>query len=227
MSTRDRMIRSGPVICLDETCKQLVGETRQPLAVAPGCPARFHHEYVRNGVANLFMMLEPLTGRCHVKVSQYRTMRDWALTVKELVDVHYPDAEMITLVMDNLSTHKKAALYETFAPQEAKRIADKLDIHYTPKYGSWLNIAEIGLSILFRQCLDRRIESIQLLEQHVMAWCQQRLDNPPVINWQFTTPDARIKLNKLYPSLLASPDPSMMCELDLYEKTGKTYRSRS
>jgi|TARA_B100001964_G_scaffold200546_1_gene227599 transposase len=193
-----------PVLCLDETCKQLVGETRQPLPVAPGCPARFHHEYVRNGVANLFMMLEPLTGQCHVRVSERRAMRDWALTVKELVDVHYPEAEMITLVVDNLSTHKKAALYETFEPAEARRIADKLDIHHTPKYGSWLNMAEIGLSILSRQCLDRRIATIQLLGRHVKAWLQQRLENPPVINWQFTTQDARIKLKRLYPSLLAS-----------------------
>jgi|TARA_Y100000310_G_scaffold291342_1_gene319228 transposase len=193
-----------PVVCLDETCKQLIGETRQPLPMAPGCPERFHHEYVRNGVANLFMMLEPLTGTCHVRVSQRRAMRDWALTVKELVDVHYPEAERITLVMDNLSTHKKGALYEAFEPEEAKRIADKLDIHYTPKYGSWLNIAEIGLSILSRQCLDRRIATIQLLEQHVLAWLRHRLENPPLINWQFTTADARIKLKRLYPALLAS-----------------------
>ena len=193
-----------PMICLDETCKQLVGETRQPLPMAPGCPARFHHEYVRNGVANLFMMLEPLTGQCHVRVSERRTMRDWALTIKELVDVHYPDAETITLVMDNLSTHKKAALYEIFEPDEAKHIADKLDIHYTPKHGSWLNMAEIGLSILSRQCLDRRIATIQLLGKHVKTWLTQRLENPPVIHWQFPTDKARIKLKRLYPSLLAS-----------------------
>ena len=150
-----------PLVCLDETCKQLLGEVRKPLPVAPGCPERFHYEYVRNGVANVFMTLEPLTGTCQVNVSQRRTMSDWALTVKELVDVHYPDADMITLVMDNLSTHKKAALYEGFAPEEAKRIADKLDIHYTPKHGSWLNMAEIGLNILCRQCLERRIATIE------------------------------------------------------------------
>ena len=192
-----------PLICLDETCKQLIAETKQPLPVAPGCPAPYHHQYVRNGVANLFIMLQPLTGRCHVRVSERRTMRDWALAVRELVDVHYPEAEMITLVMDNLSTHKKAALYEVFAPEEAKRIADKLDIHYTPKHGSWLNMAEIGLSVLSRQCLDRRISTIQELGKQVKAWLKQRLQNPPVINWRFTTADARIKLKRLYPELLA------------------------
>ena len=193
-----------PMICLDETCKQLIGETRQPLPVAPGCPARYHHEYVRNGVANLFMMLEPLTGRCHVSVSARRTMRDWALTVRTLVETHYPEAERITLVMDNLSTHKKAALYEVFAPEEAKRIADRLDIHYTPKQGSWLNMAEIGLSVLARQCLDRRISTIQQLGKYVTAWLAERLENPPVINWRFNTTDARIKLKSLYPALLSS-----------------------
>jgi hypothetical protein len=175
---------------------------RKPLPVAPGCPERFHYEYVRHGVANVFMTLEPLTGTCQVNVSQRRTMSDWALTVKELVDVQYPDADMITLVMDNLSTHKKAALYEVFAPEEAKRIADKLDIHYTPKHGSWLNMAEIGLNILCRQCLDRRIATIEQLRQHVTAWHVQRLSNPPVINWRFSTADARIKLKRLYPSFL-------------------------
>jgi transposase len=191
-----------PLICLDETCKQLIGETRRPLPVAPGYPARYHYEYVRNGVANAFMMLEPLTGCCHVRVSERRTMRDWALAVRELVDVRYPEADMITLVMDNLSTHKKAALYEVFAPEEAKRIADKLDIHYTPKHGSWLNMAEIGLSVLSRQCLDRRIATIQELGKQVKAWLRERLQNPPVINWRFTTADARIKLKRLYPALL-------------------------
>ena len=193
-----------PMICLDETCKQLVGEMRQPLPVAPGCPARHDHQYVRKGVGNVFMMLEPLTGRCHVRVSERRTMTDWALTIKELVDVHYPEAAMITLVMDNLSTHKKAALYEVFAPEEAKRIANKLDIHYTPKHGSWLNMAEIGLNVLARQCLDRRIASIQELGKQVKAWLLQRMDDAAPINWRFTTADARIKLKRLYPALLAS-----------------------
>ena len=193
-----------PTVCLDETCKQLIGETQQPLPVAPGYPARFHYEYVRHGVANLFMMLEPLTGRCHVRDSERRTMKDWAHTVRDLVDVHYPEAENITLVMDNLSTHKKAALYEVFEPEEAKRLADRLDIHYTPKHGSWLNMAEIGLNVLFRQCLNRRIPTIQLLGKHVKAWLSARQQDPPVINWRFTTADARIKLKRLYPSLLTS-----------------------
>ena len=191
-----------PLVCLDETCKQLIGEVRQPLPVTPGCPERFHYEYTRNGVANVFMTLEPLTGTCQVKVSERRTMRDWAHTVKELVDVHYSEAERITLVMDNLSTHKKAALYEVFEPDEAKRIADKLDVHFTPKHGSWLNMAEIGLNVLSRQCLDRRIPTIEELRQHVEAWLVQRQTNPPVINWRFTTADARIKLKRLYPALL-------------------------
>lgn len=195
---------SRPLICLDETCKQLVGEVRAPLPTSPGQPARYHHEYVRNGVANVFMMLEPLTGRCHVRVSQRRTKRDWALTVRDLVDRHYPDADSITLVMDNLSTHKKAALYDVFEPEEAKRIADKLEIHFTPKHGSWLNMAEIGLSILSRQCLDRRIATIQQLGKHVSAWLARRDANPPAINWRFTTKDARIKLKRLYPALLPS-----------------------
>ena len=193
-----------PLVCLDETCKQLIGETQRPLPVAPGCPARYHHEYVRNGVANVFMMLEPFTGRSHIRVSERRTMRDWAHTVRDLVDVHYPEAEEITLVIDNLSTHKKAALYEVFEPEEAKRIADKLDIHYTPTHGSWLNMAEIGLNVLFRQCLNRRIATIQQLGKHVKAWITERLEDPPVVNWRFTTPDARIKLKRLYPALLPS-----------------------
>ena len=148
------------------------------------------------------MMLEPLTGTCQVRVSERRTMRDWAFTVKELVDRHYPKAETITLVMDNLSTHKKAALYEVFEPEEAKRIADKLDIHFTPKHGSWLNMAEIGFNILSRQCLGhRRIPTMEELTKQVNAWLRSRQDNPPVVNWQFTTSDARIKLRRLYPSL--------------------------
>jgi len=191
-----------PTVCLDETSKQLVGEVEQPLPVAPGCPARYEHQYVRNGVANLFMLLEPLTGRCYVKVTQRHTMRDWALLIRDLVDRHYPEAETITLVMDNLSTHKKAALYGVFPPAEAKRIADKLEIHFTPKHASWLDMAEIGLNILSRQCLNQRIPSIQQLGKHVKAWMAQRRHNPPVVNWRFTTENARIKLKRLYPALL-------------------------
>ena len=160
----------NPTVCVDEASKQLVGEVREPLPVVPGHPARFDSHYVRNGVANLFMMIEPLTGRCQVKVTEHRTKRDWAVVMKDLVDHHYPEADGITLVMDNLSTHKKSALYEVFPPQEAKRIADKIDIHFTPKHGSWLNMAEIGLSVLSRQCLDRRISTIQQLGKEVKAW---------------------------------------------------------
>ena len=193
----------NPTVCMDEASKQLVGEVREPLPVVPGHPARFDSHYVRNGVANLFMMIEPLTGRCQVKVTEHRTKRDWAVVMKDLVDQHYPEADGITLVMDNLSTHKKSALYEVFPPQEAKRIADKIDIHFTPKHGSWLNMAEIGLSVLSRQCLDRRISTIQQLGKEVKAWLTDRNQKPTSINWRFTTKDARIKLKRLYPALLA------------------------
>ena len=167
-------------------------------------PARYDHHYVRNGVANLFMMLEPLTGHCQVKVTERRTKRDWALLMKDLVDRHYPQADTITLVMDNLGSHQKAALYEVFPAAEAKRIADKIDIHFTPKRGSWLNIAEIGLNVLSRQCLDRRIATIQQLGKQVKAWLKQREKNSPIVNWRFTTDDARIKLHRFYPALLTS-----------------------
>ena len=193
-----------PLVCVDETSKQLVGEVQEPLPVVPGKPARFDHHYVRNGVANLFMLLEPLTGHCQVKVTERRTKRDWALVMKDLVDHHYPEADVITLVMDNLSTHQKAALYEVFPPEEAKRIADKIHIHFTPKRGSWLNIAEIGLNVLYRQCLDRRISTIQKLGKEVKAWLKERQLNPSMVNWRFTTKDARIKLKRLYPALQTS-----------------------
>ena len=193
-----------PTVCVDETSKQLVGEVEAPLPAAPGYPARYDHHYVRNGVANLFMMMEPLTGHCQVKVTERRTKRDWALLMKDLVDRHYPQADTITLVMDNLSSHQKGALYEVFPPAEAKRIADKIDIHFTPKRGSWLNIAEIGLNVLSRQCLDRRIATIQQLGKQVKAWLIQREKNSPIVNWRFNTDDARIKRYRLYPALLTS-----------------------
>lgn len=190
-----------PVVCLDETSKQLIGETRQAVPAAPGRPGREDSEYVRNGTANLFMISEPLGGKRQVKVTQRRTRLDWALCVREVVDQMYPQAEKIVLVMDNLNTHSPASLYEAFAPAEAKRIADKLEIHYTPKHGSWLDMAEIELGILSRQCLDRRIDNIELLRSEVAAWEQQRNAMNMKINWQFTTADARIKLRRLYPSL--------------------------
>ena len=150
------------------------------------------------------MLLEPLTGVCHGKVTERHTKKDWALFIRDLVDKYFPEADTITLVMDNLSTHKKAALYEVFPPQEAKRIADKLDIHFTPKHDSWLNMAEIGLNVLLRQCLDRRIPSIQQVGKDVKAWLKARKEHPPVVNWRFTTDNARIKLKRLYPALQAS-----------------------
>ena len=190
-----------PVVCMDETTKQLIAEIKEPIPVAPGQPARYEHQYKRQGVANLFLLLEPLTGDCHIQVTERHTKKDWALFIRDLVDQYFAEADTITLVMDNLSTHKKPALYEVFPPEEAKRIADKLDIHFTPKHASWLNMAEIGFNILSRQCLGRRIATSEDLTTQVNAWLKSRQDNPPVVNWQFTTQDARIKLKRLYPSL--------------------------
>jgi hypothetical protein len=190
-----------PNVCLDETSKQLIGETRTPIPACPGQPARYDYEYKRNGVANLFMMSEPLVGKRHVKVTQRRTKIDWAYCVREMVDQIYPDAEQIVLVMDNLNTHNKSSLYEAFEPAEAKRIADKLEIHYTPKHGSWLDMAEIELGILARQCLSRRIDNMEQLKDEVAAWQVIRNTAEAKVNWRFTTEDARIKLKKLYPSI--------------------------
>ncbi len=190
-----------PNVCLDETSKQLIGETRTPVLTSPGQPARYDYEYKRNGVANLFMMFEPLIGKRHVKVTQRRTKIDWAHCVREMVDQIYPDVEQIVLVMDNLNTHNKSSLYEAFEPAEAKRIADKLEIHYTPKHGSWLDIAEIELGILARQCLSRRIDNMEQLKDEVAAWQVIRNTAEAKVNWRFTTKDARIKLKRLYPSI--------------------------
>ena len=190
-----------PNVCLDETSKQLIGETRTPVPACPGQPARYDYEYKRNGVANLFMMFEPLVGKRHVKVIQRRTKIDWAYCVREMVDQIYPDAEQIVLVMDNLNTHNKSSLYEAFEPAEAKRIADKLEIHHTPKHGSWLDMAEIELGILARQCLSRRIDNMEQLKDEVAAWQVIRNTAEAKVNWRFTTENARIKLKKLYPSI--------------------------
>ena len=190
-----------PQVCLDEASKQLIGETRRPVSAKPGQPARVDYEYVRNGTANLFMVFEPLAGKRYVKVTDRRTKKDWAWCVKELVDKRYPAAEKIVLVMDNLNTHALPSLYEAFEPSEAKRIADKLEIHYTPKHGSWLDMAEIELGILSRQCLDRRIASVDVLKQEVSAWQKQRNNRTAKVNWRFTTGDARVKLKRLYPSI--------------------------
>lgn len=191
-----------PQVCMDETSKQLIGETRMPLPVKPGQPALFDHEYRRNGVANLFLMVEPLTGWTEVKVTERRTKVDWAHLMKELVDEHYPEAEGVVLVLDNLNTHVKASLYEAFEPQEAKRIADKLEIHYTPKHASWLDMAEIMLSVLSRQCLARRIPEMETLTREVECWTRSHNQHRKPVEWRFTTEDARIKLRKLYPTMV-------------------------
>jgi transposase len=171
--------------------------------MSPGKPRRYDYEYRRNGVANVFMMFEPLTGKRHLKVTERRTKKDWAYCIRHLVDEVYPDADSVVLVMDNLNTHKKASLYEAFEPSEAKRIADKLEIHYTPKHGSWLNMAEIEMSVMGRQCLAERMGSIQCLESEALAWAEKRNTKQAKVDWRFTTADARIKLKKLYPSIEA------------------------
>src|SRR4028119_1978490 len=185
-----------PVVCFDESSKQLVGETIKPLPMEPDQPQRYDYQYERNGVSNLFMFSEPLAGWRHVEVTDRRTKQDYAQQMKYLVDERYPDAELITVVQDQLNTHVPAALYEAFKPVEAKRILDKLDFHYTPKHGSWLNMAEIELSVLSRQCLARRIPDKESLQQEVAAWAQRRNIESRKIDWQFTTADARIKLKR-------------------------------
>jgi hypothetical protein len=189
-----------PLVCLDETSKQQVKETRQPLPAVPRRAARYDYEYERNGVSNLFMMFAPLEGWRHVQVTNRRTSVDWAHCLKDLVDVHFPRAEKIVLMSDNLNTHKPAALYEAFPPQEARRILEKLEWHHTPKHGSWLNMAEIELSVLQRQCLDRRLPDQDTVKREVAAWEQARNQQAVKVSWRFTTEDARIKLKKLYPS---------------------------
>ena len=188
-----------PLVCLDEASKQLIGETAEPVPAEPGRPERFDYEYVRNGTANLFMISEPLTGRRSVTVTDRRTAKDFAEVLRWLADEVHPTAEKIVLVMDNLNAHKTASLYQAFAPAEARRLAERFEIHHTPKHGSWLNVAEIELSVLSRQCLNRRIESIDELRREVSAWEQERNALGPVTRWQFTTADARIKLHRLYP----------------------------
>ena len=190
-----------PMVCLDEASKQLIGEVIEPIPAEPGQPERFDYEYTRNGTANLFMVSEPLTGWRHVEVTDRRTAVDFAELVRDLVEEVYPDAEKVVLVMDNLNTHKLASLYEAFPPEQARRIAERLEIHHTPKHGSWLNMAEIELSVLARQCLDRRIETREELEREVAAWEEERNERGVEIRWRFTTADARIKLRRLYPVL--------------------------
>lgn len=190
-----------PVVCLDETSKQLIGETRTPVPAAPGQVAHYDCEYVRNGVANLFMIFEPLAGRRDVEVTNRRTKKEYAQCLRKLSDEMYPDAEIIVLVQDNLNTHSPASLYEAFEPAEANRLAARFECHYTPKHGSWLDMAEIELGILGRQCLSQRIDNIEDLRRQTKAWEESRDKAEAKVNWQFTTPDARIKLRRLYPSI--------------------------
>ena len=190
-----------PQVCMDEVSKQLLRDTRTSLPMEPGRSQRHDYEYERGGVVNVFMFLEPLMGRRWVDVTERRTKTDWAHQIKELVDERYPEAEKIVLVMDNLNTHTPASLYEAFSPTEARRLAEKLQIHYTPKHGSWLNMAEIELSVLRRQCLDRRVLNFETLQAEVSAWQERRDATATKIEWRFRTEDARIKLKRLYPSL--------------------------
>jgi len=190
-----------PLICMDETSKQLLGEIRSPLPPLPGKSARYDAEYVRQGVASLFLFSEPLSGKRQVRVREQRTKQDWAHVMRELLEETYADAKRIVLVMDNLNTHSPGSFYATFPPALAKQLSDRLEIHYTPKHGSWLNMAEIELGILSKQCLDRRIPHIQRLRREVAAWESERNRSNAKIRWQFTTKDARIKLRSLYPSL--------------------------
>lgn len=189
-----------PVVCFDETSKQLVIEKQIPLPLEPGQPPRYDYEYERNGVCNLFIFVEPLALWRHVEVTERRTKQDYAQQMRYLVDERYPNAEWITVVHDQLNTHDPSALYATFEPAEAKRILDKLEFHYTPVHGSWLNMAETELSILARQCLERRLRDRQTLQQETAAWEQRRNAQLRTIDWRFTTDDARIKLKRLYPS---------------------------
>jgi DDE superfamily endonuclease len=188
-----------PVICMDESSKQLVGETRTVLPVVPDHPRREDYEYERHGVANLFLFSEPLTGWRQVQVTERRTRTDWAEAMRELANQHYPTAERITVVLDNLNTHGPASFYEAFAPDEARRLTERFEFHYTPKHGSWLNIAEIEFSVLSRQCLDRRIGEVAVLRSEIGAWQRKRNAASKTVDWQFTTADARTKLKRLYP----------------------------
>lgn len=192
---------SVPVVCMDEKPYQLLGEVRESWAMRPGDNKKVDSEYVRNGTCSIFAFIEPLGGRHHVSVREHRTASDWAEEIKYMVDNMYPDVEKIILVMDNLNTHKASSLYKKYPPEEARRILRKLEIHYTPKHGSWLDIAEIELNVMTRQCLSRRIESISKLKSELDTWENERNNNSAKVNWQFTTKEARVKLISLYPDL--------------------------
>ena len=189
-----------PLVCLDETSKQLVAETRTPLPMRPGQPARYDYEYERHGTASLFMLFAPLEGWRHVKVTERRTAVDYAHVLKELSDIHFAGAEKIVLVQDNLNTHTPASLYEAFPPEEARRLVERFEWHFTPKHGSWLDMAESELAILSGQCLDRRIPDMTTLQCEVEAWLDRRNAHHAKASWRFTTADARIKLKSLYPA---------------------------
>lgn len=188
-----------PVVCMDESSMQLIGEVSDLIPAAPGHPKLVDDEYVRKGVASIFIEVEPLGGRRHVTITERRTRIDWAHFIKEMLDTRYPQVKKVLLVMDNLNTHGTASLYTAFPPAEAKRLADRLEIHFTPKHGSWLNIAEIELSVLKRQCLTGRIDCIEKMRSKVSAWNTDRNNRQSTVDWQFKTDDARIKLKRLYP----------------------------
>lgn len=189
-----------PVICMDESPKQLIGETKVPIPISPGQPARDDYEYKRCGVCNIFMACEPLAGKRMVKITERKTKKDWALFLQEIA-ISYQEAEKIILVMDNLNTHKPGSFYEAYSPDEAKELWDRFEFVYTPKHGSWLNMAEIELNVLIGQCLDRRIDNIDDVRQETRAWQKHRNNKETRVNWQFTAKDARIKLSRLYPTI--------------------------
>ena len=190
-----------PVVCMDESPKQLIRQTRIPIARKPGQDAKEDFEYTREGVANIFMANEPLKGKRYIRIKKSKTKRDWAYFVRYIADQLYPRAERIRLIMDNLNTHKPSALYETFLPEEAKRIWDRFEFIYTPKHGSWLNMAEIELNVLMGQCLNRRIDKMATIRSETKAWGKDRNNKNAKINWQFKTDNARIKLKRLYPTI--------------------------
>ena len=190
-----------PVVCMDESPKQLIGEVRQPIPASPGQPTRYDYEYCRHGVCNIFLACEPLAGKRMVTIAERKTKKDWAHFLEKIAD-QYKHAAKITLVMDNLNTHEPGALYEAFPPEKAKALWDRFEFIYTPKHGSWLNMAEIELNVLTGQCLNRRIDDIEIVRKEVRAWQKFRNNKQAKVNWQFTTKDARIKLSRLYPTLV-------------------------
>lgn len=190
-----------PVVCMDESPKQLIEEARSSLPIKPGCDKRVDYEYIRHGIVNVFMANEPLKGKRYTQTTKFKTKKEWALFIKMIADEKYPDAEKITLVMDNFKTHAASAFYETFEPKQAKKLWDRFEFIFTPKHGSWLNMAEIELHVLNGQCLNRHISTIEEIKEEVDAWQKDRNNKNSKINWRFTTKNARIKLKRLYPSI--------------------------